>query len=119
MSAILHNEYVNQGVRTAASVFSAVWGWTRERLWPVYSAAIVLSVFEMLASSYEKQIMADHYYGNAGNAEGTLFGDSKAEIIEESKKLFHEEVSLSIKERIWAMPKETFRRVYDARMGDH
>lgn len=80
-----------------------VYEYLTSRLWPLYSAAIVLSVFQMIAVSAEKQILADHYYGT-GNTVELSDSSKKAKLLEDSKKYFNEEVTLAIKENVWSMP---------------
>lgn len=118
MSAILDNEKLHKGLRLAVEAVKSVWGWSRDRLWPIYSAAILLSVFEMIASSAEKQTLADHYCGDVDRNDGKLFNESRSDLMAESKKYFHEEVGLAIKERVWNMSPGMFHRTYKERLGD-
>jgi len=105
---ILQNENILKGWRKGVSAAMTVWGWVEARLWPIYSAAMIISIVNMIAVSSEKQIMADHYFGSATNP----LSEDKETLLQESKKLFNEEVTLAIKEKVWQLPEGSFMREY-------
>lgn len=114
MSSFLEKYNINKAVATTLGAAQAVWGWTRDRLWPIYSAAIIISLFQMIAIASEKQILADHYFGDV---DGT-FAAAKEERVTDAKKLFHEEVTVAVKEHVWQLPPAAFRREYNSRLGN-
>lgn len=108
MHAILQNENLRKGWRKGMGAAMAVWEWVEARLWPIYSAAMLISIANMIAVSSEKQIMADHYFGSAKNP----LAEDKETLVQESKKLFNEDVTLAIRERVWQLPERSFVREY-------
>jgi hypothetical protein len=104
---------VNKVFSTTLGAVQAVWGWTRQRLWPIYSAAVVISLFQMIAIASEKQILADHYFGDVDGS----FAGKKDQLVADSKKLFNEEVTVAVKEHVWQLPPAAFRREYSTRLG--
>ncbi|CCW66035.1 unnamed protein product, partial [Phytomonas sp. Hart1] len=112
MSEFIQSETLQKGLRITISAIKVAWGWTRDRLWPMYTAAVVISMFNMIAISSEKQIVADHFFGRGGSG----FEEQKSNLVEEGKKYFNEEVSLAVKEKVWQMPSEVFKRQYASTM---
>ncbi|CCW62531.1 unnamed protein product [Phytomonas sp. EM1] len=112
MSEFFQNDNLLKGFRTTITAVKTVWEWTRDRLWPMYTVAVVISIFNMIAISSEKQILADHFYGSGDRT----FEAEKNSRIEEGKKYFNEEVSLAVKEKVWQMPPEVFKRQYASSM---
>lgn len=113
MSEFLEKYRIAHALSASLGAVKTVWQWTQARLWPVFSAAIVISIFQMIAISSEKQIMADHYFGEA---ESTSDG-KREELVADAKKLFNEEVGLAVKERVWQLPPAAFKREYNSRHG--
>ncbi|KAK7194172.1 Archaic Translocase of outer membrane 14 kDa subunit [Novymonas esmeraldas] len=113
MSSFLEKLHVQKALSTTIGAVQSVWGWTQERLWPIYSSAVFLSVFYMIAVASEKQTLADHYYGSG---EGK-FDERKEELVRDAKTLFNEEVSVAVKEHVWLLPQEAFRREHNSRLG--
>lgn len=113
MAELVEKLHIKKTLGTAFEGVKSAWNWTRTYLWPVYSAAIVLSMFQMLAMASEKQIMADHFYGDPDHT----FEDKKDSLVQDSKKYFNEEVTLAVKEKVWQMPPYAFKREYADRHG--
>ncbi|KPA79128.1 putative mitochondrial hypothetical protein [Leptomonas pyrrhocoris] len=113
MSSWMEKYSVHKMLNTTLGAAQAAWGWAQERLWPIYSAAIVLSLFQMIAIASEKQIMADHYFGDVDGS----FDTKKEELVTDAKKLFNEEVTVAVKEHVWQLPPAAFRREYNSRLG--
>lgn len=83
----------------AVVVFTVV----KSNLWPLYSASVLTSAFYLLCSSMEKQVLADHLFGDSKKMEA-----EKSALLENSRQLFHEELSTAIKERVWQLPRDVF-----------
>ncbi|KPI86972.1 hypothetical protein ABL78_3963 [Leptomonas seymouri] len=113
MIPLMEKYGVDKMLSTGLGAVQAVWGWTRERMWPIYSAAVVISLFQMIAVSSEKQIMADHYFGDVDGS----FAAKKEELVADAKRLFNEEVTVAVKEHVWQLPPAAFRREYNSRLG--
>ncbi|EPY31419.1 hypothetical protein STCU_03280 [Strigomonas culicis] len=105
---------LKKGLRLSLNAGVTAWTWVQERLWPIYSTTIVICVFHMIAVASEKQALADHCLGDVSGA----FEKDKDARITEAKKLFNEEVSLAVKERVWALPDRAFKKEYAERHGD-
>ncbi|AYU79178.1 ATOM14 / Archaic Translocase of outer membrane 14 kDa subunit [Leishmania donovani] len=114
MSAFMEKYHINKALGTTLRAVQSVWDWTRERLWPIYSAAVVISLFQMIAVASEKQILADHYYGDVDGK----FEEHKDELVRDAKKLFNEEVAVAVKEHVWQLSPAAFRREYSSRLGN-
>ena len=88
----------------------AVYTFVTETLWPVYSTGIVVGAICMIAASHEKQLVLDHLYG----ANKAMKDDATA-ITTESSKQFSNEVTYSIKQHVYSLPRDEFDREYAAR----
>ncbi|AIN98725.1 hypothetical protein LPMP_240920 [Leishmania panamensis] len=113
MSAFMEKYHIRKVLGISMSVVQSFWHWTRDRLWPIYSAAVVISLFQMIAVASEKQILADHYYGDVDGK----FEETKDDLVRDAKKLFNEEVAVAVKEHVWQLPPAAFRREYNSRLG--
>ncbi|ORC88687.1 uncharacterized protein TM35_000151180 [Trypanosoma theileri] len=106
--------------RSSLTAVMTAWGWVSERTWPIYSTGVILSVLCMLASAQEKQILADHLYGCDARFQQQQEPKEKeaaAQAVEEARKLFHEESSQGVKQVVWMLPRDEFRREYEERHG--
>lgn len=108
MTNFLEKYSLKKTLGDVAGAIYSIYDWSQQRLWPVYSAAMVVCAFHMIAVASEKQILADHWYGAA---HPTLEAD-KACLVADSKKYFNEEVTLAVKEKVWQMPERIFKREY-------
>lgn len=88
----------------------AVYSFVTETLWPVYSTGIVVGAICMIAASHEKQQVLDHLYGN-----NKQMKEDASAIVTESSKQFGNEVSYSIKQNVYSMPRAEFESEYAAR----
>ncbi|KEG11543.1 hypothetical protein DQ04_02511020 [Trypanosoma grayi] len=104
--------HVLKAYRASLTAATAAWGWVCERLWPVYTTGIILSALCMLASAQEKQILADHLHGA-----DAAFQKDPALTVEEARKLFQEESAQGVKQVVWMLPSNEFRREYNERHG--
>lgn len=100
----LQKTHAKKVLETSLHVGTVVFGVVKSTLWPIYSAAALTSVFFLLCSSMEKQMLADHFFGNEKEME-----DKKDTLLSDSKKLFHEELSTAVKERVWQLPSAAFK----------
>ncbi|KAL7705961.1 hypothetical protein N2W54_006680 [Lotmaria passim] len=113
MSSFMEKYNVNKVLRFTLGAAQAVWIWTSERLWPIYSAAVFILAFQMMAHASEKQILADHYFGDVDGS----FDSKKDALLKDAKKLFDEEVTVAVKENVWQLSPAAFRREYESRLG--
>ncbi|KAH9597233.1 hypothetical protein LSM04_006335 [Trypanosoma melophagium] len=104
--------------RTSLTAVMAAWGWVSERAWPIYSTGVILSVLCMLASAQEKQILADHLYGSDKRFQRQeQQKEAAVQTVEEARKLFQEESSQGVKQVVWMLPRDEYRREYEERHG--
>lgn len=105
------NKYnLRSKVETAKKMGKVIYEIVRSSLWPLYSTAILASAFHLLCASSEKQILADHYFGDTKK-----FNEEKDTLVADSKKMFQEELSTTIKERVWQLPEHIVRYEYKER----
>lgn len=97
-------------IRNAVTVGTAVYQFVSSSLWPIFSASILVSAFHVMLMASEKQVLADHYFGR-----DPVFDEEKTELLEKSKKLFHEELGTTIKERVWQLPRTIAQHEYKER----
>lgn len=100
---LFRNAKIRKAASTSLAVVGFVYNIVKSSLWPLYSATVLTSVFYLLCSSMEKQILADHLFGDEKRMEG-----EKTTLLENSRKLFHEELNTTIKERVWQLPQDAF-----------
>eukprot|EP00796_Vickermania_ingenoplastis_P007442 gene7442-5240_t len=110
LSATLERLNARAKVQTMIHVTSTAYQIVKASLWPVFSTGILLSAFNLICLSSEKQIIADHYYGDADTFEA-----EKTELLAESKRLFQEELSTAIKEHVWQMPQNLVEHAFRER----
>ncbi|CAD2222206.1 hypothetical protein AGDE_04329 [Angomonas deanei] len=119
MSAILDKAPtpVTKTIQIGVTAAKSSYTWIQERLWPICSCGIVLTVFHMIAAAQEKQIMADHFYGKSFGEKAVAEESYTDAIVADSKKFFHEEVTVAVKENVWHLSDGAFSREYNDRYG--
>ena len=106
MSSYLEAFTSHSVVRKATSIATTAFGWVQGNLWPVYSTGIVVATVCLLAASVEKQMLADHYYGESAGSIKAKNGSAAA------SKLLDDEASASVKQSVWHLPKQKFEEEY-------
>lgn len=106
IDTIREHPVTTTGILTARKVY----GWISENLWPVYSTGIVISVVCMLGAAQEKQILADHLYG-----QNKHFSENTTEVVDAASKQMDEEVAVGIKQDVFSLPKLKFVNEYESR----
>nr|CCC95174.1 conserved hypothetical protein [Trypanosoma congolense IL3000] len=96
------------------SGISSAYTMVKEGTWAIYTTSMLVSVLVALASSHEKQIMADHLYGSDATLQQQ---QERSNIIESGRKHLLEEASQGVKQMVWIMPREEFLREYHERHG--
>eukprot|EP00758_Cryptobia_borreli_P012634 Tbor_TRINITY_DN5765_c3_g1::TRINITY_DN5765_c3_g1_i1::g.20151::m.20151 len=105
LDRLLENPIVSTTVKGTTFLYTLL----TESLWPIYCCSIIISIFPLLGVSQEKQILADHLYGNGNNM--------TVEIAKEAAVLLDEESNIAIKHQVWGLSGGDFRREYVARHG--
>lgn len=116
MDSILEKWNLQKTYNNVVAATGAAWGWVKSVMWPVYSAAIVISIFRIIAVASQRQVMADHYYGSSTG--GAFDNSDSDELVKEGKKFYNEELALSIKASVWAEGESAFKREHAARHGN-
>jgi hypothetical protein len=103
----------NPVVSSTVSFVKTSYAWVTARLWPVFTAGMVVSAICVIATSHEKQLLADHLYGS----NGALRADEADETLRKANALFDDELSRAVKADVWALSSSQFRAEYNARHG--
>eukprot|EP01084_Bolivina_argentea_P207069 353386_1 len=88
----------------------AVWGWSSQHLWPLYSTGAIVSALAVVAAVHEKQMVADHLYGS-----NPVLKEEGEEMMRRCASQFEDALQRGVKEDVYGLSQSQFQAEMRAR----